>query len=304
MAMRGLLVVGSVLVWSTAPLTGSVGAVTAQRPTPRTHTVVSADLTVDGFDHYRFDHTTGPVATPAGTGGTGGGRTGGAPIESDRGEHVTVTAPPTNRGANLRAVWWFDDERAAVDHESCATWSEYSGPIVQAGVALRVRRVGGHTQAITVTNNIMWGARNGWNVHLWNDGKPGQLIGQAVLSHSFGPHDAPPPLPWRLCARVVGSSLQFKAWSLATHPSEPRWHDPGFGTSFALPRGWVYRGHAGWYAGHLQRGDTTGYRSLHSTALDIGSLDRVALTTHTVTDGLQRRVAARLIGVLRPAVPA
>lgn len=276
------------LVASTA--VGAAAEPGAQTPEPaeRSRTVVSADLTTDGFDHYRFAYAddTGPDAGPAEGGGT-----------------VLVTTPSTNNGGNLRSVWWFEGERPTVDEESCATWSEYSGPIVQAGVALRVRRVGSYTQAITVTNNIMWGARNGWNVHLWKGGTHGELIGQAVLSHSFGSSVfTQPPLPWRLCARVVGTTLQFKAWSLATHAEEPAWTDPGFGTSFVLPRGWVYPGYAGWYVGHLRPGDAAGYRSLRSGPLRVGALDRLAVASHTLADDLQRRVAGALARVLEPIV--
>lgn len=214
-------------------------------------------------------------------------------------DEVAVTADRANIGQNLRAVWWFDGDRQAVDQEACATWTEHSGPIAQAGVALRVRQVGEATQAITVTNNIMWGARNGWNVHLWSSGMPGRLLGQAVLSHSFGARDAPlPPLPWRVCARVVGRSLQFKAWSVAAHPDEPGWGDPGFGTSFWLPSGWIYPGHAGWYVGHLRGGDEVGYRSLSTGVLELQVLARVAVSTQMVADDVQRGVADLLSGAV------
>jgi hypothetical protein len=246
--------------------------------------VVSADLTPDGFDRYEFIHTESEPRT------------------GDDRSNVAVSARTANQHGNLRTVWWMDGQRPTVDQESCVTWSEYSGPIVQAGVALRVRKVGDHTQAITVTNNIMWGARNGWNLHLWNGGTHGDLIGQAVLSHSFGTSTFnQPPLPWRLCARVVGTTLEFKAWSLATNPVEPDWSDPGFGTSFGLPKGWVYPGQAGWYVGHLRPGDSTVFRSLRSGVMRVGSLDRVSIVTHTVADRLKRQAAATLVVGLQSA---
>jgi len=246
-------------------------------------TIVSADLTPDGFDRYQFGVLPAPDAG------------------ADRGPTVTLTSTRSNRGANLRTVWWLDGARPTVDQESCVTWTEHSGPIVQAGVALRVRRVDDHTQAITVTNNIMWGARNGWNVHLWNGGGRGELIGQSVLSYSFGSSPlAVPPLPWRLCARVVGTTLEFKAWSLALHPGEPAWSDPGFGTSFFLPRGWIYPGQGGWYAGHLQPGDTTVFGALRSAPLHVGSIAQIAIATHTVADHIKRQVAASLVVGVQP----
>lgn len=280
--------VAAVLVLLLAWLGGADGAAAAPRspraPAPAAPDIVSADLTPDGLDHYQF------LFTRAQTRGAVGGST------------VAVSASAANRGGNLRTVWWMDGPTPSVDQESCVTWSEHSGPIVQAGVALRVRRIGDHTQAITVTNNIMWGARNGWNVHLWN-GSEGELIGQVVLSHSFGTSTfTHPPLPWRLCARVVGTTLEFKAWSLEAHPAEPAWSDPGFGTSFRLPRGWTYPGQAGWYVGHLRPGDSTVYRSLRSGAMRVGSLDRLSISTHTVADALKRGAAESLMRGLQSAV--
>ena len=245
--------------------------------------VVSLDLTPDGQDSYGYRHSEG------------------ADLEADDGATVAVSASPSNVGANLRSAWWTEGQLPAVDQESCVTWSEYSGPIVQAGVALRVRHVGDRTQAITVTNNIMWGARNGWNVHLWNGEARSSLIGQVVLSHSFGSNAAaPPPLPWRLCARVVGTTLEFKAWSLVVQPVEPEWSDPGYGTSFRLPRGWVYPGYGGWYVGHLRPGDSTVYRSLKSTPIRLSALDRLSISVQTRSDGLQRRAAADLASAVQP----
>ena len=166
-------------------------------------------------------------------------------------------------------------------------------------MALRVRSAPGGAQAITVTNNIMWGARNGWNVHLWS-GARGDLIGQIVLTHSFGPTVyQTPPLPWRLCARVVGPTLQFKAWSLAIDPTEPEWTDPGYGAGFVLPPEWVYPGRAGWYVGHLVSGDQAGYRSLQAHGLQVSVAERASASTQTSAQEVMRSVAAGLEQVLR-----
>lgn len=248
--------------------------------------VRSAALTSDGTDRYDYRHVPGPA--PADLVAPDASR--------DLLGTVAVAAPPGNRGVNLRAVWWFDGADASVDGVSCVTWAEYSGPIVQAGVALRVREVSGRTQAVTVTNNIMWGARNSWNVHLWNGGPTGELIGQSVLRRPFGESLVDqPPLPWRLCARVVGSVLQFKAWSLATQPTEPDWTDPGFGTSFTLPRGWVYPGRSGWYAGHLRGGDATSFRALRSERLRMGALDRLAVHGQASADAILRNAVRAFV---------
>lgn len=259
-------------------------AAPARRRAPAATTVRSADLTPDGSDRFRFE------LEPTTEGGGGG----------ETGPTVSISAPAENRGGNLRTAWWLDGSTPTVDHESCVTWSEFSGDVVQAGVALRIRKVGDSTQAITVTNNVMWAARNGWNIHLWNDGQR-ELIGQVMLNHAFGNtvFDRP-PLPWRLCARVAGTALEFKAWSLTAHPEEPSWTDPGFGSSFHLPRGWHYPGHAGWYVGHLRPGDSTAYRSLSTSLMEVGSIGRLSVMSRTAADGVKRAVAAILTRTLRP----
>ncbi len=267
-----------------SPVAAEGVAASAHPQLPGASTVTAADLTPEGSDRFRFELE----PAPEGVGGPG--------------PTVSVSAPADNLGGNLRTAWWLDGSQPSVDQESCVTWSEFSGDAVQAGVALRVRQVAGRTQAITVTNNVMWGARNGWNVHLWNGGRQGELIGQVSLTHSFGATVfQQPPLPWRLCARVVGISLEFKAWSLTAHSTEPRWSDPGFGSSFMLPRGWHYPGHAGWYVGHLRPGDSTAYRSLRSSPMQMRSMQKLSISTRTVADELKHAVADRLSRTVRAA---
>ena len=173
---------------------------------------------------------------------------------------MVVRAPGTNGGGNLRQVWWPLDADASVNQQSCATWAEFGGPIAQAGIALRVRRQSGAVQAITVTNNIWWGARSGWNVHAWPaNGGPALVVGQRLLGN--------PPLPWRLCARAVGSTVDFKVWSLTGSGGEPAWGDSRFGARFTLLPEWVYAGQPGWYTGHLRRGEVLSFDALESRAL-------------------------------------
>ena len=121
-----------------------------------------------------------------------------------------------------------------------------------------------------------------------------------MLSNSFGPTVyQTPPLPWRLCARVVGPTLQFKAWSLAIDPTEPEWTDPGYGAGFVLPPEWVYPGRAGWYVGHLVSGDQAGYRSLQAHGLQVSVAERASASTQTSAQEVMRSVAAGLEQVLR-----
>jgi hypothetical protein len=264
----------------------AVGPARSRATAPR---LVTTDLTPDGLDRYQY--TLRPV--PADPGPSTDRNPGGT-------ADLVVTAPATNQGVNLRSVGWFDEGTLGVDAESCVTWTEYSGPIAQAGVALRVRSAPGGAQAITVTNNIMWGARNGWNVHLWS-GSHGEVIGQIVLTHSFGPVQQMPPLPWRLCARVVGPALQFKAWSLALRTTEPEWTDPGYGASFALPPAWVYPGRAGWYVGHLVRGDQAGFQALEAQPLHASVGERASASSQASAQEVMRSVASGLEQALRPA---
>lgn len=278
----------------------SAGAVASGAPRPAAPraaapTLVTADLTPDGLDRYDYalrtpspGETRSAVDEPVEAGDLRADPAAGGDAD------VVVSAPVTNQGVSLRSLGWFDQGTLAVDAESCATWTEFTGPIAQAGVALRVRSAPGGAQAITVTNNIMWGARNGWNVHLWS-GAEGDLIGQIVLNHAFGlTVFQTPPLPWRVCARVVGPTLQFKAWSLALGPGEPDWTDPGYGASFALPREWVYAGRAGWYVGHLVGGDQIAYRSLTAHGLEVSVSERAAVTAQTSAQEVVRAVAASL----------
>ncbi len=174
------------------------------------------------------------------------------------GESSSVVAAATNVGGNTRLIWANLDAPVQVDGQVCADWDGFSG-LAQPGLALRVRRDGTRTRAITVTDNIFWGARFGFNVHLWDTGSPipgalpVQVVGGADLSATFGPAGALQPLPWRVCARVKGRIMDIKAWPLRI--AEPLWGDVRYGRRFQLPVAAVYEGRAGWYAGHLRPGD-------------------------------------------------
>lgn len=234
------------------------------------HAVV---LTTDGWDSYQY-LVPGPGSDPSAA------------------TAVEVLAPQANQGVNLRAVGWLGEGVLATDALSCVTWTEGTGSIAQAGVALRVRSAPGGPEAITVTNNILWGARNGWNVHVWSGGV-GQVVGQVVLSHSFGSTPGQQPLlPWRLCARTVGATVQFKAWSLAVDPAEPEWGDPGYGGSFALPARWVYAGRVGWYVGHLGPGERASFGDLDVKELEVTAADRLAAAATASADEVMRGLAA------------
>ncbi len=174
------------------------------------------------------------------------------------GERTTVRADATNTGGNTRIVWVPAGGAVATDQQTCATWVSWTG-LTQAGVALRVRGDGPRVRAVTVTGNIVWGARFGFNVHVWDTARhprgsvPVTYAGGADLSRTFGPANGLMKLPWRICARVQGRVLDFKVWPVGGE--EPRWGDTRFGRRFQLPATATYEGRAGWYAGHLRPGD-------------------------------------------------
>ena len=145
----------------------------------------------------------------------------------------------------------------AENEQSCATWSSESSNINQEGAALRISEAAdGAGRAITVTKNVYFHA--GWifNVHVWDTATTGvgTQIGSFDLSSVFRPGGSQVPLPWNLCARVVGPTVSFIAWPATEQP--PAWDDATHGGSVTLPNGWDSVGAAGWYIGHLQPGDS------------------------------------------------
>lgn len=182
---------------------------------------------------------------------------------------VTVTAPATNTSEEGRGVFWPAGQTPMLNGESCARWngenpsypSDPGALPVQEGAALRVRtNPDGSRDAITVTKNIWLGAIWIFNEHTWDTNQKPPVftpIGQVNLQAAFDPSgDAtkPSPLPWDLCAKVVGSTLSFVAW-LDNGP-RPAYGDPTHGGSVQVPAAYIYPGQVGWYIGHLHPGQT------------------------------------------------
>ena len=94
-------------------------------------TTTTARLTTDGSDAY------GSTSTPTG---------------------MVTSAPTSNTGANLRMVGFKKESPTSVNQEACATWTEGDAGISQPGVALRIAAAPSRVRAITVTNNILYGA--------------------------------------------------------------------------------------------------------------------------------------------------
>ena len=178
---------------------------------------------------------------------------------------VTVSAPSRNQGGNLRTVFWKSDAAVERNATSCATWASESSDLLQQGAALRISpRRDGSVRAITLTKNVYPYGSWIFNIHVW-DSATGRMQGLASISlePALSIPGNPPimqPLPWRVCARVEGSTLRFKAWRLAER--EPAWGDRRSGGSVKLPSDAPTSGYTGWYAGHLRAGMTLTYTAL------------------------------------------
>lgn len=189
-------------------------------------------ISVDGADDYRWSGST---------------------------EQIEVSAPDSNQGINLRQVA-AAHATPTRDQTTCATWL---GPVdrkAQPGLALRVREDDGRVRAITLTNNIWSAARQRWNVHLADSSAEDPMDQQADVSlpgFALVLADLPPP-PWRLCARVRGTTFQAKVWVPARR-TEPSWDDRAFAVSVALPPSWDFAGVPGLYVGHLSPGERTSF---------------------------------------------
>lgn len=171
-----------------------------------------------------------------------------------------VSRVPDN---NTREMFWPSDSPPVSNSESCATWATETNANVQQGAALRIRHVTGGYQLVTVTKNIWGYAYWIFNFHVWDPTRtpPYTQVGQVNLASEFetAANEAFPP-PWYMCARVSGSTLQFKAWRLGQ--SEPAYGDPHYGAAVTLPAGWDYPGATGWYIGHAPTNNEASFTDL------------------------------------------
>jgi hypothetical protein len=178
---------------------------------------------------------------------------------------VIVTAPAHNAHQNGRGVFWPRSQGLSTNQQSCVTLVSRRGLFVQQGLALRIARLtNGAVRAITVTYHVYANPQNlplwVFNVHLWrSDREPAfQLLATYDLGGALMENGTARPFPWRLCARVQGRRLKFRAWVEAESP--PAWSDPTHGASLVLPGGNRYPGLAGWYVGHLAAGGRAIFR--------------------------------------------
>jgi hypothetical protein len=147
---------------------------------------------------------------------------------------------------------------------SCATWVTQSRNSVQQGLAVRIRDHAGRVRAVTLTKNVEYGYYWVFNLLTWDTartGEPWHAISQDDMSHVVGlSADELRPLPWRVCLRARGRTVQFKVW-LPREGPEPSWRDAEHVRSARLPRGFA-GGRPGWYAGHVPAGERMVYRGL------------------------------------------
>ncbi len=186
---------------------------------------------------------------------------------------VNAVALPDNQDSNTRVMLWPKGVARATDSESCATWTRTEGSAVQQGAAFRVTRVDTRVRAVTITQNIAFGAYWTFNVHTWDTARTGPAFvgeGQIVLRQWAEGR----PLPWRVCGRVIGNRVQLRVWS----PGEPEaaWDTPGQSGSVTLPAGWQQEGQTGWYVGHLRADEQATYSGLGTWTYDPEQSGRTA----------------------------
>ena len=180
------------------------------------------------------------------------------------GSSTSLSAAAGNQDGNIRFVFVDAAGPVLADQQTCATWSDQTGHFNQQGVALRVSD-DGPTRAITVSKNVWGGVADVFNVHLWDTSQAGggirYLAGES-LGAALHVDGQLAPLPWRICARVVGRVLSFKVWPAGQ--SEPSWTNPTYSRSLQLPADAPATGRPGWYGAHL-------YEGAHITYTDMSS---------------------------------
>lgn len=183
---------------------------------------------------------------------------------------------------NVREVFWHSDSRYEADQQVCATWNTVaavpSTGLLQPGLALRIAPVtteGAGIRAVTVTQNVYYGAIWLFNVHVWNTLDPTRpftqvaqfdlspVVGSLLHGGSFRPSMV--PAPWKVCARARGRTFSFKVWTGTG--AEPSWNDPVRVRSVVLPPDWNRPGYAGGYIGHLHPGQAAAFSGVTTVPL-------------------------------------
>ncbi len=178
---------------------------------------------------------------------------------------LDIVAPDTNTGGSLREVFWPSGAAVVADSQSCATWTSQHGRFVQQGAAFRIRQEStGRVRAITVSKNVMFGIIWGFNFYSWDTNRDPSFaqFGSTLIPGLLDANGVPLPLPWHLCARVIGPTIQFKVWTNSM--AEPAWGNSAWGGHATIPTGWTTGGTTGWYIGHLAAGDSAHFDNLRT----------------------------------------
>lgn len=198
-------------------------------------------------------------------------------------------APTTNEGGNTRVVFWPAEGPAIADQQSCVAWKELD-PHSQQGIALRTQSASGNTRAITVTKNTWYSASWIFNVHVMDTANSDafvQILGTNLEDVLVRDDRTLAPLPWHLCARVVGDQVSFKVWP--ADEAEPEWMDGVHGAGVSLPDGWDEPGVPGWYVGHLSPGVSTTY--FDRAVEDLGATPSGSAVAPNATDDARTQSA-------------
>jgi hypothetical protein len=177
---------------------------------------------------------------------------------------IRMSAPATNTGSNLREVFWPTGQPSFRDGQVCATWQYESTRSVQEGIALRiVTGLDSRVMSLTVDKNVWAGVSWVLWVVGWDTATPEVFTGIANkdVSAVVAPSGDYEPLPWRVCARVIGSALTFKIW-VPAREGEPSWTDPTHTGTATIPAKWTVPGKFGWYVGHVPPAGSARYGNL------------------------------------------
>lgn len=190
----------------------------------------------------------------------------------DQGTGFSAEAPTANTDINLRVAVAKDSAPVSVNQSACVTWNGPNNSTIQPGVVLRSRTADGHTRAIMVTNNVSFAFRPGFNVHLADSAAAIKLtqVGAGTLVGGVGEFWKLKDLPWRICARAIGATIDVMAWSLADFSHEPDWGTPGVGYSTQVPPQWVTAGRPGAYVGHVGPGTKAQFSDLDTDKIADG----------------------------------
>lgn len=174
---------------------------------------------------------------------------------------VTTTAPTTNTGSTLRAVFWPTSALDLDNSRVCITWATQSAPSVQEGTVHHVTVLPDRVRAVTLTKNVIYDIFWVFNVHVWDTTQNpafAQVAQFDMIDVMFRPDGTYQLLPWRVCTEMIGATLRFKIW-FPNVMAEPAWSDARYARSATVPAGWVTRGKSGGYVGHVPPGGRATY---------------------------------------------